>query len=451
MAHEDSDLITGQILELNSGDIIDGTYRIQSKLGIGSMGVVYRAEDMKLRRTVSMKFLNPVIADSPEVVELFRSEARALARLNHPGIVQVYTLGQEKGVLYFVMEYIPGETLAARIAVTGQMQPEQAYPMLRQISEALDVSHTAGMIHRDLKPANVMILANDRVKVMDFGLAGVAATATGRAVGTPRYMAPEQAQGMKIDARADLYALGIMTYELLVGDVPFEGANYRQTLEMQVSSPVPSARARRPHIPRDWDLFIKDLLAKNPDDRPEKAADVIKRLDVMMKKGPSESPEDKDDPKAEAEKIYQKARAHFEIKEYPVAKSLLREVFELNANHGKAWNLQGAIDLRQNRFPEASKAFAKSFALIPDFFEAALNLGIALQKQKRFAEAIWAFDHAAKLMPSVATTWVYLGEAKLALRDLPGAKKVWTRALELDPTNANLKKRFDELKRAMAI
>ncbi len=442
----------GAILELPPGYVVGGTYKISAKLGIGAMGVVYRGEDTKLHRTVALKFLNPIIADSPEIVDLFRAEARALAKLNHPNIVQIYAFGEERGWLYFAMELVQGETLGTKLEREGRMRADKIAPLLRQVCEGLEASHGNSMVHRDLKPANIVIMANDKVKVMDFGLAGVAATATGRAMGTPRYMSPEQALGLKVDARADLYSLGIVAYECLVGDVPFEGENYRKTLEMHVHAPVPSPRQRRPDVPREWDFFVRDLLAKRPEERPATAADVIKRLDALMGTADPEAARGAVlDPKAEADKIYGKARAHFDIGEIRAVRDLLDEVFFRNNMHPKAWNLLGALELKLNNFPEASKAFAKALTVDPAYFEAALNLGIALQKQHRHSEAIWAFDRASKLMGSLSAPWLHLGEARLALRDFPGARKAWERALDIEPHNQALKRRYDDLKKAMAL
>lgn len=441
----------GEILELPSGYMVGGSYRITSKLGLGAMGVVYRAEDTKLHRQVAVKFLNPVFADSPEILELFRSEARALAKLNHPNVVQIYAFGDERGWLFFAMELVKGETLGDYLQREGRMRGEQVGKLLKEICEGLQASHEIGMIHRDLKPANVVIMAQGKVKVMDFGLAGVAATATGRAMGTPRYMAPEQALGLKIDPRADLYSLGVMAYEMLVGDVPFEGENYRKTLEMHVHAPVPSPRQRKPDIPREWDFFVRDLLAKRPEERPATAGEVIRRIDALLGGGAVAETSATQDPKAEADKIYQKARAHFDIGELRSVRDLLEEVFFRNAMHPKAWNLLGALELKQNNFSEASKAFAKALTADMAFFEAALNLGISLQKQQRFHEAIWAFDRATKLMGTLPGPWEHLGDARLALRDLPGTRKAWERALDLDPNNRALKKRCEDLKRTMAL
>lgn len=442
-----------QILELPSGYMVGGTYRINRKLGLGAMGVVYRGDDTKLNRPVALKFLNPVIADSNEVVDLFRSEARALAKLNHPNIVQIYAFGEEKGWLYFAMELVTGVTLQERMETDGRIRPDKVAVLIRQVCEALEASHQTGMVHRDLKPANVVIMPGEKVKVMDFGLAGVAATATGRAMGTPRYMSPEQALGLKVDGRADLYSLGIMTYEMLVGDVPFEGENYRKTLEMHVHAPVPSPRQRRADVPREWDFFVRDLLAKRPEERPSGADEVIRRIDALLgaKDASGTDKEVPSDPKAEADRLYQKARAHFDIGELRAVRDMIEEVLFRNQEHVKAWNLLGAVELRGNDFHEASKHFAKALSLDPAFYEAALNLGLSLQKQTRHEEAIWAFERAAKLMSSLAAPWIHLGESRLALRDLPGARRSWERAIELDPANKAVKKRYEELKRAMAL
>ena len=452
MSEEKQKLVTGELLEVNIGEVLGGVYKLQGKLGVGAMGEVFRAEDLNLKRSVAIKFLNPIIADSAEVVELFRSEARALARLNHPYIVQVYTFGEERGYLYFVMEHIAGETLQSKIKVEQRFLPRSAAPILKEVAEALIASHAGGMIHRDLKPANVMILPSKHIKVMDFGLAGVAATATGKAMGTARYMAPEQAQGLKLDGRADLYSFGVILYEMLVGDVPFDGANYRKTLEMHVNSPVPPPRVRRPDIPVDWESLIMRLLSKDPEGRPANAKELLAQIDKLVNRAEAKTAANtKTSPEIEIKKLYKKARAHFEIGELDRAGEILDQLFSQEPKNSKAWNLKGAVELKSNRLAEASGAFAKAFAIKPDFFEAALNLGISLQKQKRSAEAIWAFDHAVKIMPSAAAGWIHLGEARLAMKDLPGAKISWAKALQLEPGNLGLKKRFEELKKAMAI
>ncbi|MFJ9845946.1 protein kinase [Kitasatospora sp. NPDC101155] len=265
---------------------VDGRYRLETMLGRGGMGEVWRAADRRLGRQVAVKLLPAdQAAGKGEAVARFHREARVMAALQHPGIVQVFDSGEQDGRLYLVMELLDGQDLRAllREHPTGLPLP-RAVDLAARIADALASAHAADIVHRDIKPANVMVLADDRVKVCDFGLAGhlrtaSALTAPGVIMGTPEYMAPEQCRGLRVDGRADLYALGCVLFALLTGRPPFpaRGDAWAVMLE-HLYTPPPSLTALRPDVPAQLALLTAQLLAKDPDDRPLLADDVAERL-----------------------------------------------------------------------------------------------------------------------------------------------------------------------------
>src|SRR5215204_3551224 len=196
-------------------------YHIISHIGAGGMGTVYLAEDTNLKRRVALKFLSPGTADDPEAAARLLREARAASALDHPHIATVYEVGDHAGQPFIAMAHYEGETLAARLA-RGQMPVGEIARILAQLGDALDAAHTAGIVHRDLKPSNLMLTTTAQLKVLDFGLARIESgetasrlTAAGCAVGTAAYMSPEQASGDAVDARSDLWSLGVVAYEML--------------------------------------------------------------------------------------------------------------------------------------------------------------------------------------------------------------------------------------------
>src|SRR5207253_1566071 len=232
------------------GAVLDGKYRLDAFLSHGGMGAVYRATHVMLGKTVAVKLINPELVTSPEIVRRFQREARAANALNHPNIVSVYDLGQTSdGTLYIAMEFVNGPSLKSVIERGGPVAPPRTILLLRQVASALSVAHRHNIVHRDLKPHNIMLAtAEDGQEVasmMDFGIAktfdeATQLTMTGYALGTPQYMAPEQAEGRPVDARSDLYALGVILYEMLAGDVPFNDVSAPAILIKQIKDvPLP--------------------------------------------------------------------------------------------------------------------------------------------------------------------------------------------------------------------
>jgi eukaryotic-like serine/threonine-protein kinase len=251
-----------------------GKYRIIDRLGRGGMGTVYKAVDETLDREVAIKVLNPDLTDS-ELLKRFRAEAVTLARLNHPGIATLYELHRQEDDLLMVMEFVRGETFHDLSERLGPLAPPQAAHLCMQVLDALAHAHRAGVVHRDLKPANLMVSETGAVKVMDFGIARVLGTEHfthgGYMMGTPAYMAPEQVMGREVDARADLYAIGVVLYRLLSGQLPFEADTAIAMVQKQISDPPTPISTFCPDLPSWCATILERALQKSPTERFQSA------------------------------------------------------------------------------------------------------------------------------------------------------------------------------------
>ena len=251
-----------------------GKYRVLDRIGRGGMGTVYRAIDETLHRDVAIKVLNTELND-PSVARRFRAEAVTVARLNHPGIATVYELFQHEGQWLMVMEFVRGETLEALVTRKGSLPHPEAVDLCMQALAALAHAHSLGVVHRDLKPANIMFTESGTVKVMDFGIARVVGTehltSAGFMMGTPAYMAPEQVLGEDIDARADLYAMGVVLYHLLTGKLPFKGHTPFEMAQSRLRDQPTPVRSVRAELPPWLETVLAMAIHREPQRRFQSA------------------------------------------------------------------------------------------------------------------------------------------------------------------------------------
>jgi serine/threonine protein kinase/DNA-directed RNA polymerase subunit RPC12/RpoP len=276
-----------------------GRYRVLEVLGAGGMGVVFKAEDSQLRRLVALKAMLPVLAVTLTARQRFLREAQAAAAIQHDYVVPIYDVGEDNGVPYLAMPFLRGESLEARLRrLRGPLREPEVLRIGEQIAQGLAAIHELGLIHRDVKPANVWLETlpgalgssspRDRVKILDFGLARAVRndarlTQEGSIVGSPAYMAPEQANRLAIDHRADLFSLGCVLYSMATGSLPFEGDDALTTLlAVTNAEPVPPCE-RNPQLSEQLSLLIMSLLAKKPADRPASARAIIESIRELMR------------------------------------------------------------------------------------------------------------------------------------------------------------------------
>jgi beta-lactam-binding protein with PASTA domain/predicted Ser/Thr protein kinase len=267
---------------IDPGTIIDGRYRVISRLGSGGMADVYLAQDQLLGRDVAVKVLHHHFAEDQEFVERFRREASSAAALSHPNIVAIFDRGEWNGTYYIAMEYVAGRTLKTIVREHGALDPATAIEIVVQILRAARFAHRRGVIHRDLKPHNVILDEEGRARVTDFGIARAGAsdmTLTGSIMGTAQYLSPEQAQGLAVTGASDLYSIGVILYELLTGAVPFEGETAVAIAFKQVSAEPAPPSALNPAIPPSLDAIVLRALAKSPAERYADAEELIAALE----------------------------------------------------------------------------------------------------------------------------------------------------------------------------
>ena len=277
--------IPEQSLPQRLSESLGDSYTIEGEIGRGGMGVVYRARDERLKRRVAIKVLPPELAFQADIRERFTREAQTAARLSHPHVVPIYTVGEGRALVYFIMGYVDGESLGGRIQRRGRLPVEEVRRIMKETADALSAAHGLAIIHRDIKPDNILLEGTrGRVMVTDFGIAkalssvsGATLTSAGVAIGTPSYMSPEQAAGEKeIDGRSDIYSLGVVSYQMATGELPFHAPSVAGILMKQITEPAPMVSALRDDVPEDLVLAIARCLEKDPENRWP-TADALRR------------------------------------------------------------------------------------------------------------------------------------------------------------------------------
>ncbi|WP_338496982.1 Stk1 family PASTA domain-containing Ser/Thr kinase [Streptomyces sp. SJL17-4] len=263
------------------GRLLDGRYRVDARIAVGGMATVYRAVDTRLDRVLALKVMHPALATDAAFVERFIREAKSVARLSHPNVVGVFDQGAEGAYVYLAMEYVAGCTLRDVLRERGALPPRAALDILEPVLAALGAAHRAGFVHRDMKPENVLIGDDGRVKVADFGLVravGSATATTGSVLGTVSYLAPEQIEHGTADTRADVYACGVVLYEMLTGGKPHSGDTPAQVLYQHLSTDVPAPSATVPGLAVELDELVAAATARNPEVRPYDAVALLAQL-----------------------------------------------------------------------------------------------------------------------------------------------------------------------------
>src|SRR5687768_18313154 len=278
-----------ELLDLEG--VLSNQYVLERELGRGGMGVVFLARDLKLDRLVAIKSLPLHLADDERVRERFLREARTAARLSHPNIVPIHRADEIDGRVFFVMGFVDGESLAQRVAARGALPPMEVIGLLRDVAAALHEAHRLGIVHRDVKPENILIdQRTGRAMVTDFGIARVVEaaplTATGLLLGTVQYMSPEQVVGEAVDARSDIYSLGVVAFHALTGRFPFQSESASAVLVAHVTKEAPKTRDVAPDISPALGDIVDRCLAKEPAQRFQSAGEVVAALSRL----PSTSP-----------------------------------------------------------------------------------------------------------------------------------------------------------------
>ena len=268
------------------GTRLSGRYELDSKLGSGGMSTVYLGRDTTLERWVAVKILHREISDQPDQIERFRREARTVAQLSHPNVVAVIDAGEDGGHPYIVFEYVEGETLKQRIERLGRLPLDEAAAYAIEVGRGLAAAHARRMVHRDVKPQNVLIDAEGRAKVTDFGIAreleSDGLTATGRVLGTTDYVSPEQAMGHNVDARSDIYSLGVVLFEMLTGRPPFSAETLVGVAMKHVNEDMPDIQVRRPEVSSALAAVVDRATVKDPSGRYPEMASMLDDLESAL-------------------------------------------------------------------------------------------------------------------------------------------------------------------------
>jgi serine/threonine-protein kinase len=410
-----------------------GKYEIKSELGRGAMGVVYSARDPRLGRPVALKTMSPSVAGDEELLQRFYREAQSAGQLRHPNIVTIYDIDEADGIPFIAMEFLEGESLESIIANRKDMTVVKKVDVMVQTCRGLHYAHQHGIVHRDVKPANVVVLTDGMVKIVDFGIARIAGgsmTRTGIVLGTPMYMSPEQVLGHTVDARSDIFSVGVILYELLTFQNPFAAEDMPTILFKIVEQPPPPLSSLLPNCPPQLEEIVTRALAKNREERYQSAEDLAFDLQQVC-----------DYLKRHMVEIYiEQGQRSFEEGNFTLAKESLQKVLEIDSNHNVAKSLlsrvQEQIYARQRaQKVEQALRHAKEALGADQYDEAIGALDEILRLDPRHAEAQQYKQHAIERRDRKrkVTRHMERAEKLMADADLKGAKAQLEAALALEP------------------
>lgn len=422
-----------------------GKYVIKSELGRGAMGVVFRAEDPRLGRAVALKTMSPTVAGDPELLQRFYREAQSAGSLSHPNIVTIYEIDEADGIPFIAMEFLEGESLEQMITARKEVAVVKKVDIMVQTCRGLHYAHQHGIVHRDVKPANIVVLNDGMVKIVDFGIARIAGgsmTRTGIVLGTPMYMSPEQVLGHTVDARSDIFGVGVILYELLAYQNPFAADDMPTILFKIVEQPPAPISSLVPNCPPQLENIITRALAKNREERYQSAEDLA--FDLAQAG---------DYLKRHMVEIYiEQGQRSYEEGNFTLAKESLQKVLEIDSNHNVAKGLLGKVQeqiharqrtqkieqalrhaketLQAEQYDEAIGAVDEILRLHPDHHEAQQYKQLALERRDRSRKILRHMERAEKLVADA---------------DLKGAKAQLEAVLALDPQHALAQKMLESV------
>src|SRR5262245_14236152 len=316
-------------------------YKIVKKIGVGGFAEVYLGEHSQLGRQVAIKILRHGFAGEDEMIERFRRESKSAAKLTHPNIIDIYDVGENEGIYFFVMKYVEGETLGKKMQREKKIAPHEAVHIVKQVADALAYAHDHDVIHRDIKPANVMLDQFKKPILMDFGIARVQLesnlTKTGTLMGTPHYLPPEQPLGKAVDGRSDIYSLGIMFYEMLAGRPPFHDENSVTLIFKHINEPPPPLKDFVPDLAQELCDVVHRMIEKLPESRYQSANEVVEALDAVSGLYPQPTSSGKGRSTGGAsrntEQLLQLARENLELQKFDKAIEIYATVVKRDPNN----------------------------------------------------------------------------------------------------------------------
>jgi serine/threonine protein kinase/outer membrane biosynthesis protein TonB len=422
-----------------------GKYEVIEELGRGAMGVVYRARDPFIGRLVALKTITPGLLDNPELLQRFYREAQAAGQLQHPNIVIIYDLGEADGLPYIAMEFLEGKSLEKLIHETPAMPLAQKLNIIIQLCRGLDFAHKHGVVHRDIKPGNIIVMKGGTVKVVDFGivrLSSTSMTSTGMVIGTVGYMSPEQAQGEHVDARSDLFSVGVVMYELFAYKKPFAGPNVAAVLIKIVTEEPPPLADAAPQVPPALCEIVHRCLKKNPAERFQSLEDLVLELEPFARSLQRDM----------VEELVKQGQELIEKQDFTEARSILRDALKLDSSHGLAKTLMGKVDTEIRKLeihPKIQKFMETGEGLLAEgkYEEATKQFEEVLKLDTQHGQAQEMLEKAREEMARAAQVRQGLSASQQALNqgDLTVAQVELEKVLDLDTENADAKALLEKL------